>query len=161
MAEAQNPLDQLKDIHLPPEASVWPLAPGWWVVVLLCMVLVGLAFIFFLKRRRIQRFRRSVVGMLHDIRLPENESDTPRFLGEVSVLLRRVAIHCYPRMDVASLSGERWLLFLDEKGDTDRFMHGVGQALAEGPYRIHTAAEAERLRQLAESWIQRNLESEA
>lgn len=158
MDEAQDPFAQLKDIHLPADPSVWPLAWGWWLLIVALFLLLLGALVLMLRQQRQRRFRRSVVAMLHDIELPHGEQDTPRYLSEVSVLLRRVAVHSYPRMDVASLSGENWLRFLDEKGKTRRFTEGVGQALSDGPYRLSTTAEAEGLRQLAQQWIRKNLD---
>ena len=30
-----NPLDQLKDIYIPPEVDAWPPAYGWWLIAIL------------------------------------------------------------------------------------------------------------------------------
>ncbi|MBL4711699.1 MAG: DUF4381 domain-containing protein [Gammaproteobacteria bacterium] len=35
----------LKDIHLPEPILWWPLAPGWWMVIALLFVAVGLLVI--------------------------------------------------------------------------------------------------------------------
>ena len=36
---AANPLSALKDIHLPEGVSLWPLAPGWYVIIILLLEL--------------------------------------------------------------------------------------------------------------------------
>ena len=33
----------LKDIHLPPEIGIWPPAPGWWVLLILVLAVIGLS----------------------------------------------------------------------------------------------------------------------
>ena len=36
----ENPLQNLKDIHLPGAVSAWPPAPGWWILTFLLLALV-------------------------------------------------------------------------------------------------------------------------
>ena len=33
-----DPLAQLRDIHLPEPILWWPLAPGWWVLIVLYFI---------------------------------------------------------------------------------------------------------------------------
>ncbi|HAU18090.1 MAG TPA: DUF4381 domain-containing protein, partial [Marinobacter adhaerens] len=43
----QDPLSQLRDIHLPETGGLWPPAPGWWVLaILLIAVLAALVWLF-------------------------------------------------------------------------------------------------------------------
>ena len=35
----ENPLINLKDIRLPPPVSFWPPAPGWWISVVLILLI--------------------------------------------------------------------------------------------------------------------------
>ncbi len=46
MNSANDPLAQLRDIHLPDPISWWPPAPGWWV-----LAVVVLALLFFMTRK--------------------------------------------------------------------------------------------------------------
>ena len=35
----ENPLINLKDIHLPPAVAIWPPAPGWWIVAVVLLLM--------------------------------------------------------------------------------------------------------------------------
>jgi len=35
---------QLHDIHIPTDASIWPLALGWWLLILLALIALSLIF---------------------------------------------------------------------------------------------------------------------
>ena len=45
-------LSQLRDIHLPPPVSWWPLAPGWWLLLGTLLLLTAIAFWLWRRRRR-------------------------------------------------------------------------------------------------------------
>lgn len=54
--EAEDPLSQLADIHLPADVSFWPPAPGWWVLAALLMC--GLCLLGLVQFRRWQQRQR-------------------------------------------------------------------------------------------------------
>jgi hypothetical protein len=144
-------LSQLRDIHLPAPVSWWPPAPGWWVLLLLALIFAGLVYLFYLRHRR-NRWRQIALAELVRLR-----GETPdRLLPVLSVLLRRVAISRFPRHDVASLTGDAWLAFLDRAlGDGAAFQSGAGRILLNGPYADKVDADAESLLVLCERWIKR------
>lgn len=154
-----NPdLSQLRDIHLPAPISWWPPAPGWWLLaVLVVAILFGL---YFLYRRRLRNdWRRSALAELTRLRQQYQAQPTSAqiIVSELSVLLRRVAISCFPREEVAMLSGDKWLAFLDRgMGEGAAFQSEQGRLLAVAPYVADAAISAETLLglfTLCENWI--------
>lgn len=132
-----NPdLSQLRDIHLPAPISWWPPAPGWWLLaVLVVAILFGLYFLY--RRRQRNNWRRSALAELTRLRQQyQAQASSPQIVvSELSVLLRRVAISCFPQDEVAMLSGDKWLAFLDRgMGEGSAFQSEQGRLLAVAPY---------------------------
>ena len=46
----ENTLVSLKDIHLPPDVSFWPPAPGWWIMSVLFISSIFFGGLWFYKR---------------------------------------------------------------------------------------------------------------
>ena len=153
MNNANDPLAQLKDIHLPPPVGWWPPAPGWWLVAICLLALVVWGGYLLWKFFRRGRFRREALVNLRQ--LCEAHQDQRILLEEVARLLRQVAIAKYGREEVALLSGNSWLQFLDRTGRTDQFSQGAGQALGTMLYQPTVVVDGEQLCQLAETWIKR------
>jgi hypothetical protein len=100
----ESSLSNLRDIVLPAEPGLWPLAPGMWLLI--SSLLSLLAWILWTQydRRKRNAYRRA--GLLL---LPEVQTNY-----ELSVLLKRVALAAFPREQVASLHGDAWVAFLKE-----------------------------------------------
>lgn len=153
---ASDPLAGLRDIHLPPAPGFWPPAPGWWLLGALLMgaVLLGLWRLRAYRRRRAPV--RAALAALHALRMrvERGESD-PKLAAELSAILRRAALARYPRSRVASLSGERWLEFLDRTGKRKGFRNGPGACLTQAPYapRHDSLQDLDPALALCEAWI--------
>ena len=146
----------LRDIHLPPPVSWWPLAVGWWIVLVLVLSVIGFCVWLYLRRRR----RRLSAAYLAKIELSGlrarylQHEDVRLLASEISVLLRRMSISAYPREESASLTGERWLQHLDRPLPEKPFSSGPGRILIEAPYRRHSRIdEIDPLIKLCETWI--------
>lgn len=126
----------LRGLHLPEPVGWWPLAPGWWV--LMAMLVIGCAFLVraWLRRRAHSAARRKALRQLEESRSAFAYHGNPVVLGaEVSELLRRAMLAYAPRSEVAGLTGEDWLAWLDRDLETPRFREGAGRSLLELPYR--------------------------
>lgn len=147
-----NPLDQLRDIHLPSDVDWWPLAPGWWVLMLL--VVIGLFLLIKWWRnalKRKQHFKQvmsAVDGLAAELHL-----DDKAWLERLSALLRQLAINLHGRKATAGLVGIDWLEYLDHSGQTDQFSQGPGRVLANAPYQQSVTYDRSELLGLARQWL--------
>jgi len=145
----------LKDIHLPEPIHWWPPAIGWWLLMVLVPLLI-VAAIFLFKRLRRQTALKTAGKLLAALRKDQNR-DSLQALIALSALLRRVAISTAPRTDVAALSGEAWLAYLDTAFPDKPFSQGPGRFLADVQYRQAAPEELDldALFALCEQWLKR------
>ncbi len=126
----------IRDLHLPEAIGWWPLAPGWWVLIML--IVAGLAWLVV---RWVQRYRKAAARRyaLKSLRKIEARYDggdnTVALCREMSELVRRAMLAYAPREDVAGLTGDAWLAWLDTGLANPTFENGPGRALVEAPYR--------------------------
>ena len=148
-----DPLAQLRDIHLPEAVGPWPPAPGWWLLTALVLLAVGWALWRLYRHRRSQRYRRQALARL--AALPINTTDYPQQLNR---LLKQAALATYPRREVAALSGEPWLQFLDRSGKTNAFTKGEGRVLACAPYTSYNNSnyDPQNLLHVCQTWLQQH-----
>lgn len=148
---------QLRDIHLPADLAWWPLAPGWWVLLGL-LIAITLSVIFIYRYWQGRKLLRAASLELNRIKTSYTQQADDRLLvQEVSIWLRRVCLSCYPRAEVAGLTGESWLAFLDQQLARDkhaqRFNSDTGQVLIRGPYQQATRVNADGLLALCQHWL--------
>lgn len=144
----------LRDIHLPEAISWWPLAWGWWVLIVLLLMLVGLGAWFWYQRQ--QRLS-AVQQALKELDQYEQQwtDDPQRLLQAVSGLLRRVAMTYHPRKTVAGLTGQQWVTFLNQSTAKPLFQDTHWQTtLTQQPYRSGYSEHMSNLVKQARSWIQ-------
>ena len=126
----------LRDLHLPEAIGWWPLAPGWWL--LMALAAVGIVFLIraWLKVRSRSAARRFALRQLDEIVSKYEERKNPvEFGADLSELLRRTMLAYAPRLDVAGLTGEAWLQWLDSGLAQPVFSDGPGRQILELPYR--------------------------
>ncbi len=126
----------LRGLHLPEAIGWWPLAPGWWLLIAMVLIAAGLLIRRWLQRRAHAAARRKALRQLEESRSAYAYHGNPVALGaEVSELLRRTMLAYAPRAEVAGLTGDAWLEWLDRDLDEPRFSEGPGRRLLELPYR--------------------------
>lgn len=148
-----NPLDQLKDIHLPDPIGWWPLAPGWYALLLLLLVLMGIFALRIYKRYKHALAKKKALILLSFYQQDyAKESNISQSSAHISELLRRVALVYYPREQVASLQGEAWLQFLNATSKGVDF-NSIRHMLLDAPFKHHPTMDLTPLFDQARLWI--------
>lgn len=154
--EPMDPLAQLKDIHLPEPVGIWPLAWGWWLLLAVIIAAVALVFFFWRRHSARNRYRAAALAELEREKNRFDQSqNTADYLQQASVILRRAAMSGSGRNYSASLKGEAWLQWLDQRwtNNPTPFSQGVGRALLTGPYEKMPEANIEDLHSLISQWL--------
>ena len=139
-------LSNLRDLALPPEVSLWPPAPGWWIVAAAGLAAVMIVSVAAMARYRVNAYRREA---LRELDLVEP--------GCISTVLKRAALAAWPREQVAALTGAAWLAFLDRTAQTTVFTDGAGrhiETLAFGG--TIDRASTDDARAAARVWVRRH-----
>lgn len=115
-----DPLAQLRDIHLPEPISWWPLAPGWWALIILC-----LALSIWLVSRAVQRWRANLYRRqaLQKLTLLNNELSftNGQKLVMTFEILKQAVNSAYPSQFFSSLELNAFVAFLQSSCDKPLF----------------------------------------
>jgi len=153
-------LARLHDLVMPPAVSYAPSTVGWYILGALLIVALAWLVSRWLAHRRARRYRRDALRELAAIEARLRGAERAAAFIELDVLIKRVALAAYSRADVAALSGDAWLSFLDHARGGRTFTSGDGRALGELPYtsiEARQSVSAERTSALVDAvrdWIE-------
>jgi hypothetical protein len=143
----------LRDIHLPEAISWWPPAIGWWLLAVLTPLLLG--FLYWLYKRltrktALKTARKLLKALKNDPTLDERTK-----IAELSALLRRVAVSIDTRSQIAGLTGQNWLFYLDGAVKGTPFSEGPGRVFLDSHYQKSAPTELaiQEVFQLCEDWL--------
>ena len=126
----------LRDLHLPDPIGWWPLAPGWWILIVLAVAGIGWLLLRAWRKRQFNAPRRYAIRALSTVEAEYLAHRDPVMLGQqLSELLRRGMLAYAPRHEVAGLTGESWLAWLDRDLPVPYFHTEGGKSLLQLPYR--------------------------
>ena len=152
----------IDEIILPDAISWWPSAPGWQVLG----VLAGLFLIYLLTRRAKRwwrdRYRREALRQLAQLQQQAGER-LHDVVVKLPYFIKVTALQAYPREEVASLSGNDWLNFLDAHYSGPSFSEGTGKKLLTVAYLPHEQwqlndKESHALIKMSLQWITKHRE---
>ncbi len=153
MNSSADLLNQLHDIYQPAAVPFWPPAPGWWIITVLLLSVIGWGLRHYYRSQVFKRIALQELKQVHENYQRHNNQS--QLAMELSNLLRRVALVKYPHRPVSNLIRFAWLQFLDDTGKTQAFTEGPGQVLCTAPYQKSSQLDAEALLEVVKQWIKR------
>lgn len=149
----QDPLAQLRDIHLPDTGGFWPPAPGWWLLGALVLASVAALALFWHRHRRNTLWQRQARNLLAD--LEHSASKDSIWFCELNALLKRVARQAFPDRNPEALSGQAWTDFLLETAPTDRIAsRPVVEAMVASTWLPAPATDPAQALSFAAAWLE-------
>lgn len=160
-AMTETALQSLHDIAVPPPISWMPQTWGWVVVGVVLLAAALAAALFWLRRYRANAYRRAAVGALaaigEDVRNPVTRY---RGLQALATLLKRTALSAWPRTNVASLSGDDWVGFMEahERSLADGLARLLDDVEYQAPGKVETIppSTCDEVVVAARRWIERH-----
>lgn len=146
-------IEQLQDIHAVAEPSLWPPAPGWWVLAALLLALLVVVVIRVTRKIRVRMRQRRLLDELDGLAKQYDPHTNPAdYLAALNRLFRGIALKAFPESGCGRLEGEAWVSFirgrLNLPGDLSELA-----VLETGPYQRKPDFEPEQLQACARQWV--------
>lgn len=103
-----NPLDQLADINLPSQVSIWPLAWGYWLVLALSVLAIVAIVRGILSHRKLHRPKKRALAYIQTL-----ETNDPQFVHKIQIRLKHLSQHYFVSENIALMHGSQWRQFLE------------------------------------------------
>lgn len=148
-----DPLSQLRDIHLPPTGGFWPPALGWWLLGFMLLVAAALLIWTAIRRHRRNRWLRLAKAELAI--LERSAAKEPQWFTQLNVLLKRVARERFPNENPEAQTGEQWAECLTRHLPEGRIaQRPIIDALIDSAWQPEPTAEPAQALEFARIWLE-------
>ena len=147
----------IKDIAEPEPVSYLPQTAAWYILGIAIAALLLFTLWRLILRYRANRYRREALAVLANLERQANADEDQAV--QRAALLRRTALTAYAQQETASLHGEAWLSFLDDRYGGDGFSVGPGRIIVRAPYShdsVFSDADRAALIREVRAWIRRH-----
>lgn len=140
-----DPLAQLQDVISPDIPSWWPLAPIYWLLIVIAIVLIAvLVYLFKMHNKNKHKQQQAY------LQLQQLKQNNANFVL-LNQLLKGVALLYFERRQVASLHGEEWFDFIQKHATEPIF--ASKQHFVERLYQVEQQSCTKQDYQQAKTWI--------
>ncbi len=151
----------LADIIQPEPVGLWPLAPGWWLLLLISLALIALLGILLKRYLQTRRIRSQALALLDEARrvydaTAEDESQSnasSNYCRDVNQVLKRYWRHYNPAPEILTSDGDSWITLLNHVTRSPIFDEKVAGALSQGPYRKIARLNPDVIDNAARQWL--------
>lgn len=148
-----DPLAELKDIHLPAEIAWWPLAPGWWALLFILVASIAIAYAFYHFVIRKKAYRKAALRELDQLNAAMLQPEA--YIESVAAIIRRTAI-CTEKLyaktsGIAKLQGIAWQEYLQLAMPAEQ-----ARIIAISRYQPVQQLDTDALHSAAQQWIKRH-----
>lgn len=153
-----NSLAELHDIVLPEPVGWWPLAWGWWVLMLLLIgAMIGLGW--WLQQRQLRHQTRKLAVAELNRYQQQLSAHAPASYAAMNAIVKRAVLQLWPAQEVASLQGIDWLRFLVAQVPATKHQEIAEPLLAyqHKLYQPTSASDAARYHGLLLQWLEQCL----
>lgn len=155
-AQQEQLLSMLRDARAPEAIGWWPLAPGWWILIVLLIMATSVVSYLAIRHSNKNRYRRNALreaSMLYTDYTGDN--DGKAYLNNISQLLRRIIASICGREMTANLSGSNWVNLINQYSSAPLSSQST-DALAVQVYRSDPVTDIEELHREVCGWIQQH-----
>ena len=151
-------IDNLEPISPPGDIAFWPPQPGWYVVLVILLLLFGYGIFRYTQFRKRNAYRKKALFELERLGTAPFTGDS---VSELNHLLKATALQRYPRKQVAGLTGKSWLNFLDNTVSGTHFSESPNTILENVSFTSKQATELtanqwENLVSMSAIWIKKH-----
>ena len=156
-----DPLSQLKDIHLPDAPGLWPIAPGWWILMILLISLIAATIYLVIYYYRKNRYRKLATlqakiiinQFLLNQQVDNKTSADKLYIEQAISLLKQVSLHRYPNDHIAALSASQCLHQLNQHCKKPVFPEEICRQLEHSLYTPQPTLDIPFFHQMMKEWI--------
>ena len=137
---------------------VWPPALGWWVsLVLIIASIISISWLI-KKSYAKKQVRARYYGAFSKVNLlksNQTEEEQSTYVRQLTQAIKAIALERFGNKEVATLSGQAWLEFLDTTGKCNHFTNGSGQVFGKSMYQptIKNIPDCDHLMTICQDWV--------
>lgn len=157
-------LQELQPIILPPAISLWPPAPGWWLLGFALIAALLVCYLILHNSSPTQPsissdpLRESALQQLYALDKPYHGEQAGPWLQQLNQLLKRICAIRYPEHTSHTLSGRQWLAYLDSRCPAAGLTRWM--ILVQGSYQPDCRLDDKSIHQLQQAidtWIRKHV----
>lgn len=145
----------LRPIQLPDPINFWPLAYGWWILILLILLalFLGIFCTYFFKKSSLKKTTLKELKRIESMVAVRQDPD--ECIREMSILLRRYVVSKDSKR--AGVTGREWVKTLSDLSRNYPFKDADLQLITMAPYKKgNTQDEANALLNLINQWVKQS-----